>query len=128
MPSLPCLLCGKSLSKRTDKNRKPYFVCDPCGMQLFIRRKQGIERLEEVFKNIERAGIPFSVHAKDLYDIQALIKEIDGVKSEIHKIGISYFFNDEKLRVRNALKTKLNNLLVDLERMTKDENKKTLNS
>src|SRR5437868_4200396 len=109
MPFLPCLLCGKKLPKRTDKNHKPYFVCDPCGIQLFIRRKQGIELLEQVFENLEKTNIPFSVHAHDLHKIQALMKEIDGVKAEIDKIGF-WFLDDKECRVRNALKTKLNNL------------------
>src|SRR5579872_5000268 len=120
MPFLPCLLCGKKLIKRTDKHGKPYFVCDPCGIQLFIRRKQGIELLEQAFKNLEKATIPFSIHARDLHEIQALMKEIDGVKAEIDKIG-SWFLSDKEFRVRNALKTKLNNLLFELERMAKEE-------
>jgi len=125
MPFLPCLLCGCKLEKRTSKkNGKPYFVCDPCGIQLFIRKKQGIELLEETFHNLERAQIPFRIHAHNLYEIQAQIKEIDGVKAEIEKLGISYFFNDEKLSIRNSLKTQLQKLLFELEQMTKEEEKK----
>ena len=125
MPFLPCILCGRKLEKRTSKkNGKPYFVCDPCGIQLFIRRKQGIELLEETFRNLEKAQIPFKIHAHNLYEIQAQIKEIDGVKAEIEKLGISYFFNDEKLSIRNSLKTQLQKLLVELEQMTKEEEKK----
>jgi len=116
MPFLPCLLCGKKLIKRTDKHGKPYFVCDPCGIQLFIRRKQGIELLEQAFSNLEKAKIPFSIHARDLHQIQAVMKEIDGVKAEMDKIG-SLFLSKKERRVRNALKTKLNNLLFELEWM-----------
>jgi len=124
MPFLPCILCGCKLEKRTSKkNGKPYFVCDPCGIQLFIRKKQGIELLEETFRNLEKAQIPFRIHAHNLYEIQAQIKEIDGVKAEIEKLGISYFFNDEKLSIRNSLKTQLQNLLFELEQMTKEEEK-----
>jgi DNA-directed RNA polymerase subunit RPC12/RpoP len=124
MPFLPCLLCGRKLEKRTSKkNGKPYFVCDPCGIQLFIRKKQGIELLEETFHNLEKAQIPFRIHADNLYEIQAQIKEIDGIKAEIEKLGISYFFNDQKLRIRNSLKTQLDNLLLELEHMTKEEEK-----
>ena len=124
MPFLPCLLCGRKLEKRTSKkNGKPYFVCDPCGIQLFIRKQQGIELLEETFRNLEKAQIPFRIHAHNLYEIQAQIKEIDGIKVEIEKLGISYFFNDEKLRIRNSLKTQLDSLLFELEQMTKEEEK-----
>ena len=120
MPFLPCFLCGKKLIKRTDKHGKPYFVCDPCGIQLFIRRKQGIELLEQTFKNLEKAKIPFAVHARDLHKIQALMKEIDGVQAEIDKIGF-WFLSDKDYRFRNALKTKLKNLYFELEQMTKKE-------
>jgi DNA-directed RNA polymerase subunit RPC12/RpoP len=92
MPFLPCLLCGRKLEKRTSKkNGKPYFVCDSCGIQLFIRKKQGIELLEETFRNLEKAQIPFRIHARNLYEIQAQIKEIDGTKAEIEKLGIPTF-------------------------------------
>ncbi len=123
MPFLPCLLCGNKLEKRTDKNGKPYFVCDPCGIQLFVRRKQGIGLLEEVFRNIRRAAIPFRVHAKNLHEIRALIKEIGEVKTEINKIGF-FFLSDEETRIRNALKTRLDNLLSQLDEMAEKERAK----
>jgi len=123
MPFLPCLLCGNKLEKRTDKNGKPYFVCDPCGIQLFVRRKQGIGLLEEVFRNIRRAAIPFRVHAKNLHEIRALIKEIGEVKTEINKIGF-FFLSDEETRICKALKTRLVNLLSQLEEMAEKERAK----
>jgi hypothetical protein len=124
MPFLPCILCGRKLERRIDKNGKPYFVCDTCGIQLFIRRKRGIELLEEAFRNSQRAQLPFTVHAQNLYEIRALIKEIDGVKAEISKIDF-FFLSDEESRIRKALKTKLSNLLFQLDQMAKEEIKKT---
>jgi hypothetical protein len=50
MAVLPCFLCGKKLDQRTDKNGKPYFICDPCGVQMFIRRKQGIANLRRLVR------------------------------------------------------------------------------
>jgi hypothetical protein len=47
--SLPCVLCGRLLEQRADKNGKPYFVCDECGTQFFIRGTSGRERLAELF-------------------------------------------------------------------------------
>jgi len=119
MPFIPCVLCGSKLEKRIDKNGKPYFVCDPCGIQLFVRRKRGIDLLDDAFRNLDKAQVPFTVHARNLHEIRALIKEIDGVKNEINKIGW-FFVSDEELRVRNALKTKLENLFSQLEQMAKE--------
>jgi hypothetical protein len=60
MPSLPPILCGKQLEQRTDKNGKFYFTCDPCGPQFFVRRKHGIEKLEELIRNLcDVAGEPW---------------------------------------------------------------------
>ncbi len=124
MPFIPCILCGYKLEKRVDKNSKPYFICDPCGIQLFVRRKRGMELLNEAFRNLDKAQVPFTVHARNLHEIRALIKEIDGVKAEIDKIG-SFFLSDEESRIRKALKTKLNNLLGQLDQKAKEDMKKT---
>jgi DNA-directed RNA polymerase subunit RPC12/RpoP len=45
MTFYPCFLCAKKLDLRISKSAKPYFVCDDCGVQIFVRRKKGIERL-----------------------------------------------------------------------------------
>jgi hypothetical protein len=49
--TLPCTLCARLLDQRADKNSKPYFVCEPCGTQFFIRGTAGRERLAEIFRN-----------------------------------------------------------------------------
>jgi len=115
MQSLPCFLCGRKLQKRTSKKGKPYFVCDHCGIQLFIRRKQGIEKLERFFENAEKAGIPYKQHTQNFHEMQAILKEIDDVNSEMEKMGLSYMFNDHKLRVRKSLKIRRANLFSQLE-------------
>jgi hypothetical protein len=120
MEFLPCFLCGNRLQKRTDKHNKPYFVCDPCGIQLFIRRRQGIERLQELLAACERHAIPFEHAAERIFEVQALLTEIDGTKKQITKTNdeIGFFFPDEtKIRERDALKTRLDTLLKQLDRM-----------
>jgi DNA-directed RNA polymerase subunit RPC12/RpoP len=124
MSSIPCFLCGRQLEKRTDKNGKPYFVCDPCGMQVFVRGKKGRELLDELFRDLVLAKITFKTYERHLYEIQALIKEVDAVKAELDKVGISYFFDDNQLRIRNALRTKLDTLLSQLEEIAEPETKK----
>jgi DNA-directed RNA polymerase subunit RPC12/RpoP len=64
MEHLPCILCGKQLDKRIDKNGKPYFVCDHCGIQVFIRGKRGIKRLERQMCNMGKCSISRSGRAK----------------------------------------------------------------
>ncbi len=48
--TLPCALCARLLEQRADKNSKPYFVCEPCGTQFFIRGAAGREHLEELLR------------------------------------------------------------------------------
>lgn len=42
---LPCPLCERDLNIKLSKKNKPYVVCDLCGVQLFIRKKEGINIL-----------------------------------------------------------------------------------
>src|ERR1039458_7862805 len=112
MAFLPCFLCGASLDKRTDKNLKPYFVCNPCGIQLFVRRPHGIKLLDKLLRDSAKHEIPFKHRAEQVYQIQALLTEIDGVKKQVERLESQtrFFLPDgDKVRACNLLKTKLQN-------------------
>jgi len=118
MPSIPCFLCGKKLNQRTDRNFKPYFICDPCGVQIFIRRKQGIGNLSELIRTLRGKDLTFREHARVLYKIQAILAEIRGIKSEL--TSLDNIFNllssdKDKKRTRKLLRTRIENLLSQLE-------------
>jgi len=120
MEFLPCFLCGNRLGKRTDKHNKPYFVCDPCGIQFFVRRQQGIERLRGLLRAAERHAIFFEQAAERIFEVEALLTEIDGTNKQIIKVNdeIGFFFPDEtKVRARDALRTRLEILLNQLDNM-----------
>lgn len=114
--SIPCILCGKFLEERTSKNQKPYFVCDPCGMQLFIRRKMGTEKLEQIKKSISENSI-FIKKPHKLLEIQKSIAEITGIKAEIAKIerSVLIFYSEEESRMKKALQNRLEAALQELE-------------
>jgi len=44
----PCPLCGAGAPILTSKRNKPYFTCNSCGVQMFVRGKVGIGRLNEM--------------------------------------------------------------------------------
>lgn len=44
----PCCVCGEAREVGTTKKDKPYLICDPCGVQVFVRGKAGIRRFEEL--------------------------------------------------------------------------------
>jgi hypothetical protein len=124
MPFLPCFLCGAKLDKRTDKNRKPYFVCNPCGIQLFVRREHGIGLLDKLLRNVEKYEIPFKQRAAQVYQIQALLTEITGIKQQIERLETQtgFFFPDkDKVHACNLLKIKLQNLFRELAAIAKQD-------
>jgi DNA-directed RNA polymerase subunit RPC12/RpoP len=49
----PCPTCGELREIGISKKKKPYFHCNPCGVQVFIRGQSGIERLLEIESNSE---------------------------------------------------------------------------
>jgi hypothetical protein len=46
--TFPCPVCGSGLEIRVARTLKPYCHCDPCGLQLFFRGKDGIQRLRKL--------------------------------------------------------------------------------
>jgi len=109
MQQMPCLLCGESRERRTDKNGKPYFVCDPCGIQLFIRRAAGARRLDAMLDHIARRELAFGNAAESLHELQALVREIEGLEKEIERADSQtgwLLANDNAVRTREALKAR----------------------
>ena len=117
---IPCFLCSQKLEQRTDKHEKPYFVCDPCGVQMFVRGRQGIENLAELIATLREHDFPFREHAATLFRIQALLTEIRGIKKEIEKLDSVFeiFSKDEhRERTRELLNQRIETLLERLERI-----------
>jgi DNA-directed RNA polymerase subunit RPC12/RpoP len=120
MAKIPCILCSKELQLRRDKHRKPYFICDSCGVQLFVRGRQGIENLAQLIKTLRERDFPFREHAGVLHEIQAVLTELRGVEKEIEKLDSTFdvFASDRhKKRARKSLDARIELLLVRLERM-----------
>ncbi|MBA7680747.1 hypothetical protein ES703_89068 [subsurface metagenome] len=49
-----CPLCNEWIVVRIDKNGKPYTYCNDCGVQMFIRKKEGIDRLKKMVKTEDK--------------------------------------------------------------------------
>lgn len=121
MATIPCFLCGEKISKRTDKHSKPYFVCDPCGVQIFIRRKQGINNLADLIAKLKLHDFRFQEHTYVLCEIQAVLAEMRGIKKEIKNIEGKFVWSDEeeeeKDRVLKPLNARITVLLSQLDRL-----------
>ena len=123
MNRIPCFLCGTELTVRTDKNGKTYLICDPCGSQHFIRRKQGMERLAELGHYFYQQKADLAARLKTLLRVQAYLHEIDTLKKEIQRLDFEagiIFRDEEKLRARDALQKRVDFLLAELERGAED--------
>ncbi len=53
----PCPVCLLPREVRTTKKRKPYVICDPCGVQVFIRGPAGIAEFSRLIEQGERDGL-----------------------------------------------------------------------
>ena len=76
------------------------------GFQLFVRKKHGIERLDTLLNAAKKNALLFKESAHRVFEVQALLSEIDGTKAQIKKVEgeIGFFFQDEdKIRARDAL-------------------------
>lgn len=47
----PCPVCGMALAIRIARTGKPYCHCDPCGIQLFFRQREGIQKLQKILES-----------------------------------------------------------------------------
>ena len=121
MAKIPCFLCSQELRQRKDKNEKPYFVCDACGVQIFVRGRQGIENLAQLIKILRDRDFPFREHARMLHEIQAVLTEIRGLEKELESLDSVFdMFASErrvkdKNRVRRSLNDRIEHLLLKLE-------------
>ena len=53
----PCCVCGEAREVRTTKKNKPYMICDPCGVQMFVRVETGIRRFEQLVADADENNI-----------------------------------------------------------------------
>src|SRR6266496_1619746 len=106
MNKIPRFLCGALLTVRTDKNGKLYLICDSCGSQHFIRRKQGMERLKEMGLYFVHQKLELAARMESLFRVQARLNEIDALKKEVRRLDFEagmVFRDEEKLRARDAV-------------------------
>ncbi len=62
----PCPICQGLRNVEITKNKKPYIKCNDCGVQLFVRGKEGIRKMGEIVGARKIKG-----------DSQQLIKRLD---------------------------------------------------
>jgi predicted RNA-binding Zn-ribbon protein involved in translation (DUF1610 family) len=53
----PCPVCAQARDVRSTKKDKPYLICDPCGVQLFVRGPSGITEFNRLLKRTSDGGL-----------------------------------------------------------------------
>jgi len=56
-PMFPCPVCTQPREVRVTKKDKPYVICDPCGIQVFVRGPAGIEEFQRLLKHTSNDGL-----------------------------------------------------------------------
>jgi hypothetical protein len=123
MNEIPCFLCSTLLTVRTDKNGKLYLICESCGSQHFIRRKQGMERLREMGRYFQHQKAELAARMESLLQVLARLNEIDALKTEVKRLDFEagvVFRDEEKLRARDAVQKRVDALLAELERTAEE--------
>jgi ssDNA-binding Zn-finger/Zn-ribbon topoisomerase 1 len=103
--SIYCPLCGTQLDIRESVKSKPYVVCDPCGMQMFIRKEHGINALKRALEsgsfpsNFDTGKLREKVRLLDMQLSQAKHKceEANNAHVELAKTKRLLCENDQKL-------------------------------
>ena len=93
----PCPICFEMLDLRYDKNSHPYFICDDCGVQLFIRGKKGIKKLKNLIPNYKN-----KVKSQKLIEIIDYIEELNAKLSEI-EAKKPFFGEDKDLNIQEKV-------------------------
>jgi len=85
-PIIPCFLCGKPTPVKLTKKDKPYFVCDPCGLQVFVRCKPGILILKRLMKTIAKAGTKFQTLNQSSYQTLSLVSRLNELQIRLEHV------------------------------------------
>ena len=74
----PCPICFGMLEVRYSKRSKPYLTCNDCGVQVFIRGKNGIEMFKNLISNYDS-----KVKSHKLIEIIEYFEKLNEKLSEI---------------------------------------------
>ncbi len=107
----PCFLCGDLVDLRIDKKKHPYWICDACGIQAFIRKRIGIAKLESINSDPEIYRFLDAGDCVRNSEILRLKARIELIKTEINNsddlISDLFVNTPEKNKYIKRLKSKL---------------------
>jgi hypothetical protein len=95
----PCPLCGDGLPILKSKRNKPYCTCNKCGLQIFVRGKKGISRLQEMAES----GILISAREESAAHGLLLLNRLEQLKLQKQELQtkqgiLGIIFPDENMQ------------------------------
>ncbi len=117
---IPCFLCGGMVEVKKTVKAKPYFICDACGLQAFIRRARGEEKLREW---MEGEGEAFKKKSGGLIlEKVALLEEVKAKLKDVRdKRGL--FVDEDTKFVETALKAEIEAIKLQIKKGLKKKAK-----
>ncbi len=85
-PSLPCFLCGKTVRIKMSKTDRPYFICNVCGLQSFVRYKVGIQKFERLLQSLEDDGEKFLNLNDSNFKTLSLVSRLNELNAKQDKV------------------------------------------
>jgi predicted RNA-binding Zn-ribbon protein involved in translation (DUF1610 family) len=112
MPKIfPCPICGQPREIRITKKEKPYFVCDSCGVQVFVRGAQGIGILRTLGSNPEYLRPVLSGKHLAIFRVADLALQIRALEKDIERLSLAEYqdnFSEDDLEAQErSLKARL---------------------
>lgn len=83
---IPCFLCGNGLRVKNSKRNKPYFICEPCGVQVFVRREQGILKLKALLLSISKSAVNYPGAQGRVTDLVGQINRLGELKAKLTEV------------------------------------------
>ncbi|MBX9767927.1 MAG: hypothetical protein K2X47_11700 [Bdellovibrionales bacterium] len=106
----PCPTCGALRDIKLTIRRKPYLVCDPCSVQLFVRGAVGIEKMRAISNSpdfLKQLSLLRRFDSGLAVQIKSQISLLESAIGRIETLEIlNPLLGDQSAR-KNTLKSKL---------------------
>ncbi len=109
----PCPVCGAAHKIRVACTGKPYFHCDPCGIQLFFRGRRGITRLRELL-NSETLIAGNESRASTAVILYNRLQQLEADKREFQRKQNMFFRNKDLDSAIAAVESEMGNVRAEL--------------
>jgi len=83
---IPCFLCGHSIPVKLTKNRKPYFICEQCGLQAFVRCTPGIQRFSELVKSLDKETGSLGHQLECSFEVMTMVARLRDLKAQLNEL------------------------------------------